>query len=85
MTDAPTKRTPLYQSHLDLDGRMVPFGGWEMPLHYGRQLEEHQAVREKAGVFDVSHMGQVRMRGEKALAFLDRMVPGRVGKLGDGD
>ncbi|HAI34730.1 MAG TPA: glycine cleavage system protein T, partial [Alcanivorax sp.] len=49
-------RTPLYDAHLAAGGKMVDFGGWDMPIHYGSQLEEHHAVRQHAGAFDVSHM-----------------------------
>ena len=53
------KRTPLYAAHLATGARMVPFGGWEMPVQYSGILEEHRAVRTRAGLFDVSHMGEV--------------------------
>ncbi|MCK7461194.1 MAG: hypothetical protein MZU84_03565 [Sphingobacterium sp.] len=49
-------RTPLYDEHIKLKGKMVPFGGWEMPLQYAGIIEEHQAVRNKVGIFDVSHV-----------------------------
>jgi aminomethyltransferase len=52
------KRTPLYEQHLALGARIVEFSGWEMPVQYSSILEEHQAVRTKAGIFDVSHMGE---------------------------
>ena len=50
------KTTPLNQTHRDFNAKMVDFGGWDMPLHYGSQLEEHHKVRQDAGMFDVSHM-----------------------------
>lgn len=50
------QRTPLYQSHVESDGKLVDFSGWELPIHYGSQIEEHEAVRTDAGMFDVSHM-----------------------------
>jgi aminomethyltransferase (EC 2.1.2.10) len=50
------KHTPLYQAHIDAGGKMVDFGGWEMPLNYGSQIEEHHQVRNDVGMFDVSHM-----------------------------
>ena len=53
------RRTPLYELHRALGARLIEFGGWEMPLHYGSQLAEHHAVRQAAGVFDVSHLGIV--------------------------
>src|SRR5215472_11874353 len=64
------KRTALYDTHVAAGARMVDFGGWEMPLHYGSQIEEHHAVRRHAGVFDVSHMRVVDMTGPDARAFL---------------
>ncbi len=87
-TDLPSidlRRTPLYDIHKRLGARIVPFAGWEMPVDYGSQLAEHAAVRERAGIFDVSHMGQVRLVGARALEFLDRLVPGDVQRLGDGE
>lgn len=78
------RRTPLYDTHKALGARLVPFAGWEMPVDYGSQLAEHAAVRESAGIFDVSHMGQVRFRGARAIELLDRLVPGNVRRLLDG-
>ncbi|MCR4429307.1 MAG: glycine cleavage system aminomethyltransferase GcvT [Caldiserica bacterium] len=75
------KRTPLYETHLKLGGRMVPFAGWEMPVQYIGILEEHLAVRQKAGLFDVSHMGEIRVKGPNALNFLQRMTTNDVSKL----
>ena len=60
-------RTPLYDKHVEAGARIVDFGGWDMPLHYGSQKEEHFAVRERAGVFDVSHMTIVDLAGERRL------------------
>ncbi len=60
------KRTPLYDAHVELGARMVEFGGWEMPVQYTSILEEHRAVRERAGMFDVSHMGDLIIRGAGA-------------------
>jgi glycine cleavage system T protein (aminomethyltransferase) len=64
------KRTPLYEIHKKLGAKMVEFGGWEMPVSYTGILKEHQAVRQKAGLFDVSHMGEIRVDGPGALPFL---------------
>ncbi|APD09786.1 MULTISPECIES: glycine cleavage system aminomethyltransferase GcvT [Thermus] len=64
------KRTPLYEAHLRLGGRMVEFAGYALPLQYTSIVEEHLAVRREAGVFDVSHMGEFLVRGEEALPFL---------------
>lgn len=68
------KRTPLFQTHAALGARMVEFGGWEMPVQYSGILEEHRAVRNAAGIFDIDHMGQFRVRGGDALPFLQRMM-----------
>jgi aminomethyltransferase len=75
------KRTPLYEQHLALNGRMVEFGGWEMPVQYSGIIEEHRAVRTRAGLFDVSHMGEFRIEGPGALDFLQYLVPNNVAKL----
>ena len=75
-------KTPLYQTHVDAGARMVDFGGWDMPVHYGSQLEEHHAVRREAGVFDVSHMGVVDVRGAAATAALQRLMCNDVARLG---
>lgn len=64
-------RTPLYEKHLQAGARMVPFGGWEMPVQYEGILAEHHAVRTAAGLFDVSHMGRVELHGPEALAFVN--------------
>jgi glycine cleavage system T protein (aminomethyltransferase) len=75
------KRTPLYEQHLALGARLVEFGGWEMPVQYSSILEEHRAVRTRAGLFDVSHMGEFKVEGKDALAFLQNLVPNDVGRL----
>ncbi len=77
-------RTPLFQTHQRLGARMVPFAGWEMPLTFAGQVEEHRAVREAAGLFDVSHMGQILIMGRGAEAFLQELVPGNVAALEPG-
>src|SRR5258708_31327304 len=78
---AQLKRTPLYDQHRDLGARLVEFSGWEMPVQYSSILEEHQAVRIHAGLFDVSHMGEFKVEGEDALAFLQYLVPNDVSRL----
>lgn len=78
---APLKRTPLAATHLALGAKMVDFGGWDMPLAYGSQIEEHHAVRQNAGMFDVSHMLNVDVTGPDARAFLRRLVANDVNKL----
>ena len=75
------KKTPLYDAHVEAGAKMVEFGGWLMPVRYGSDIEEHKAVRNAAGLFDVSHMGEIRVRGEGALAFLQRVTPNDVSKL----
>lgn len=78
---ATLKRTPLAEEHIASGARMVDFGGWDMPLAYGSQLEEHHAVRQDAGMFDVSHMLNVDVSGPDAFAFLQRLVANDVAKL----
>ncbi|MCL2657735.1 MAG: glycine cleavage system aminomethyltransferase GcvT [Betaproteobacteria bacterium] len=75
------KRTPLYDLHLAAGAKIVDFAGWDMPLHYGSQLEEHHQVRRDAGMFDVSHMLPVDVSGAGAQAFLARLLANNVGKL----
>ena len=74
-------RTPLYDLHIELGARMVPFAGWEMPVQYSGIIEEHLAVRNKAGLFDVSHMGEARIRGKDAAAFLDAIMTNEFSSL----
>lgn len=68
------KRTPLYDTHVALGARMVEFGGWEMPVQYSGILDEHHAVRNAAGLFDIDHMGQFDVTGRDALAFLQHLL-----------
>jgi aminomethyltransferase len=75
------KRTPLYEAHIAVNGRMVDFGGWEMPINYGSQIEEHHQVRSSAGMFDVSHMTVVDINGADARNFLSYLLANDVGKL----
>ena len=74
-------RTPLYARHVSLGARMVDFGGWDMPVNYGSQIEEHHAVRRAAGMFDVSHMCVVDLKGERTRPFLRRLLANDVAKL----
>ena len=76
-------KTPLYDKHVEAGARIVDFGGWDMPLHYGSQKEEHFAVRERAGVFDVSHMTIVDLAGDRVRDFLRYLVANDVAKLED--
>lgn len=78
------KRTPLYERHIEAAARMTEFGGWEMPLQYTRITEEHMAVREHVGIFDVSHMGDVVIKGPDASKFTDYLLPSQASGLEDG-
>jgi aminomethyltransferase len=78
------RRTALYDRHAALGARLVPFAGWEMPVQYEGIRQEHVAVRTRAGLFDVSHMGQVETGGQDAEAFLQRMLSNDIGKIPDG-
>src|SRR5512139_2686432 len=75
------KQTPLNAAHRALGAKMVPFGGWDMPVQYRGILEEHRAVRSRAGLFDVCHMGEVEFRGGGALAALQRLTSNDVSRL----
>ncbi len=75
------QRTPLYKQHLQAGGKMVDFAGWEMPIHYGSQLQEHKQVRTDAGMFDVSHMVVLDLEGAEARAFLQKLLANDVAKL----
>ncbi len=74
VTDTDLRRTPLYERHAELGAKLVPFAGWEMPVTYEGVREEHMAVRTHAGMFDVSHMGEIEVEGPGALAFLQRVL-----------
>jgi aminomethyltransferase len=74
-------RTPLYETHVALKAKMVDFGGWDMPLHYGSQIEEHHRVRQDAGMFDVSHMNIMDLKGKEARDFLRLLLANDVAKL----
>ena len=75
------RRTPLFDLHTDLGARLVDFGGWDMPVQYSSQIGEHHAVRRSAGVFDVSHMCVVDLRGEKVRPFLQMLLANDAGRL----
>ena len=83
-TGAPLKKTPLHAAHVALGARMVPFGGWDMPVEYAGITAEHMAVRTAAGLFDVSHMGELLVRGTGAQDFVQRLTPNDVSKLSPG-
>lgn len=77
--------TPLHNEHLKLKARMIPFDGFDMPVQYTSILEEHFAVRERVGIFDVSHMGEIELKGKDALPFADYLVTNSLIKMNDGD
>ncbi len=81
---ASLKRTPLWDRHRALGGKLVPFGGWDMPVEYSGLADEHRAVRTRAGLFDVSHMGEIRVRGRKAFETVQRLTCNDVAALDDG-
>jgi aminomethyltransferase len=81
---ADLRKTPLNAIHRESGARMVPFGGWDMPVEYSGLIAEHMAVRTAAGLFDVSHMGQFEVEGAGALAFLQKTTANDVAKLVDG-
>jgi aminomethyltransferase len=83
--DATLLRTPLYERHVALGARMVPFAGYEMPVQYEGVIDEHKAVRAETGVFDVSHMGELHIDGPTAQGFLQSMLSNDVDKLAEGD
>ncbi|WP_449279640.1 glycine cleavage system aminomethyltransferase GcvT [Leucobacter sp. GX0328] len=82
MTD--TKHTALHAEHEKLGASFTDFGGWDMPLKYGSELAEHRAVREAAGLFDLSHMGEIRVQGPDAAAFLNTALAGNLGVIAVG-
>ncbi len=75
------QRTPLYQSHIDAGGKLVDFSGWQLPIHYGSLITEHQAVRENVGMFDVSHMTIIDIHGAGAKPWLQQLLSNDVSKL----
>jgi glycine hydroxymethyltransferase len=83
-SESPLKRTPLYEIHKEMGAKLVPFAGWEMPVWYTSVSEEHQAVREAAGLFDVTHMGVFEIEGPHATTFLDTVLSNYAAWLEDG-
>ncbi|MBS4199649.1 glycine cleavage system aminomethyltransferase GcvT [Bacillus sp. FJAT-49732] len=75
------KKTPLYPLYKELGAKTIDFGGWDLPVQFSSIKEEHEAVRTKAGIFDVSHMGEVSVKGKDSLAFLQKMMTNDVSKL----
>lgn len=78
------KRTPFYDLHLKANAKIVDFAGWDMPLHYGSQIQEHHQVRQRAGMFDVSHMGIVDLHGADTANYLRRLLANNVDRLSVG-
>src|SRR5436189_6190869 len=78
------KRTPLHDRHVAAGAKLVPFAGWEMPVQYAGIKDEHLTVRSSAGVFDVSHMGEIETTGPDAEAFLQRILSNDVSKIAEG-
>jgi aminomethyltransferase len=81
MSDATNKMTPLYEEHRKLGAKIIPFGGWLMPVQYTGIVDEHQAVRNNVGVFDISHMGQLTASGRAAGSWLNTMLTNNIDKL----
>ena len=77
-------RTPLYHVHKQLGGRLIEFGGWEMPVQYSNIIDEHLAVRSNVGIFDVSHMGELEIRGPESLSLIQNLITNDAAKLVDG-
>lgn len=78
------KRTPLYEKHLKCGGKMIDFGGWEMPVQYRSIIEEHNAVRQRAGIFYVSHMGEIFIKGANSKNFIQKLIVNDISNLTDG-
>jgi aminomethyltransferase len=85
MVVSPLKRTPLFEVYREFSARLIPFGGWDLPVHFSGINDEHLAVRERAGLFDTSHMGEIRIRGDQALPFLQRVTCSDAARRRDGD
>ncbi len=84
MSDELLKRTPLFAQHQALGARLVPFAGWEMPIQYKGISVEHQAVRERVGLFDVSHMGELELKGPRALELVNSLITNDIASAADG-
>src|SRR4029077_10561618 len=81
VTDAPLKKTPLHARHRASGAKMMPFGGWDMPVEYSGLAGEHMAVRTRAGLFGVSQMGEIEIAGKDALAAVQRLASNDASKL----
>jgi aminomethyltransferase len=78
------KRTPLFDVYKENGGKTVDFGGWELPVQFSSIKDEHEAVRTKAGLFDVSHMGEVDVKGPDSFKFIQKMVTNDISKINNG-
>ncbi|MFT8319442.1 MAG: glycine cleavage system aminomethyltransferase GcvT [Bacillus sp. (in: firmicutes)] len=78
------KRTPLYDLYKQYGGKIIDFGGWDLPVQFSSIKEEHEAVRTKVGLFDVSHMGEIEVKGKRSLAYLQKILTNDVSKINDG-
>lgn len=78
------KKTPFYELHLAANAKIVDFAGWDMPLHYGSQIKEHEEVRQAVGMFDVSHMGIVDLKGKEANAYLRYLLANNIDRIAQG-
>src|SRR5881227_1565011 len=79
------QQTPLHDRHVELGARMVPFAGWEMPVQYEGVIQEHRAVRSDAGVFDVSHMGEIEVEGPRAHELLQGVLSNDLDRIAHGE
>src|ERR1700746_2991262 len=77
--------TPLHARHVELGAKMVPFAGWEMPVQYEGVIQEHKAVRSDAGVFDVSHMGEIEIEGPQATTLLQSLLSNDLDRIAPGE
>ncbi|WP_413308862.1 glycine cleavage system aminomethyltransferase GcvT [Bacillus sp. 1P10SD] len=78
------KRTPLFEVYKEFGGKTIDFGGWELPVQFSSIKEEHEAVRNRAGLFDVSHMGEIEIKGSESLNYLQKMMTNDISKIKDG-
>src|ERR1700730_18007949 len=81
MSETAQKKTPLYDEHVKRGAKIIPFGGWLMPVQYTSIVDEHQAVRNNVGMFDISHMGQLIVEGKSAGQWLNEMLTNNIDKL----
>jgi aminomethyltransferase len=84
MSETAQKKTPLYDAHVQRGAKIIPFGGWLMPVQYTSIVDEHRAVRESVGMFDISHMGQLIVEGNRAAQWLNEMLTNNIDKLNVG-